>query len=135
MKGIILFFTVTFILLGGGIFFYETQVAAPRAGVILKKQLASPKKLEKSTPVAKTLPKVVSPKIVTALNHQADHFKSTIDTSRIIDLNSPYDTEDVDVKEQEAILKLLDESVRKTIQESIRVDIQKAVAAEIAKQH
>lgn len=135
MKGIILFFTVAFVLLGTGVFFYETQVAAPRAGVILKKQLSSPeKKANKSIPVAETTPKAVRPKIVTALNQQANPFEPKTDNSRIIDLNSPYETVGVDIKEQEAILKSLDDSIKKTIQESIRVDIQKAVASEISKQ-
>lgn len=135
MKGIILFFTVVFALLGAGVFFYETQVAAPRAGAILKKQLANPeKKAKESSPVAEATPKTASPTIVTALNGQIDLLEAKKDSLRIIDLNSPYETRGVDVKEQEAILKSLDESIKKTIQESIRIDIQKAVASEISRQ-
>jgi hypothetical protein len=134
MKGIILFFIVAFVLLGAGVFVYETQIAAPRAGIVLKKQLANPKKLKKADPVVAAPIKKPSPKIVTAFNAQTTPFKSKADTSRIIDLNSPYETEGVDLKEQEALLKSLDESIKKTIQESIRVDIQKAVATEISRQ-
>ena len=133
MKGIILFFTLAFMLLGAGVFFYETQVAAPRAGVILKKQLANPKKnaevakaLSKPEPVTE---KAVTPEVLAALDYQTE-----INTSRIIDLNSPYDSEGTDEKKQEALLRALDESVKKTIQESIRIDIQKAVASEVSRQ-
>ena len=138
MKGIILFFTLAFMLLGAGVFFYETQVAAPRAGVILKKQLANPKKnaevakaLSKPEPVTE---KAVTPEVLATLDHQASDYQTEINTSRIIDLNSPYDSEGTDEKKQEALLRALDESVKKTIQESIRIDIQKAVASEVSRQ-
>lgn len=141
MKGIILIFTLAFMLLGAGVFFYETQVAAPRAGAIAKKQLANPKKNQKSTEAAKVASnsepmeeKVVKPQIMSALTNQVPDYTTEINSSRIIDLNTPFASEGTNDKEQEALLKALDESVKKTIQESIRIDIQKAVASEISRQ-
>ncbi|PWQ92028.1 hypothetical protein [Leucothrix pacifica] len=134
MKGIILFFMLIFTLVGAGVFFYETQVAAPRAGAILKKQLANPKNNTETPKVVKTnpQPKATQSEILTALNDQATDFR--VNTTRIIDLNSPYESEGVDLKEQETLIKDLDESVKQTIQRSIRLDIQKAVASEISRQ-
>lgn len=128
MKSIILFFTLVFLLLGGAVFFYETQIAAPRAGAILKKQASTPSKPTKA-PSVKT-----KPDLLVSLNRRFEPSLQKKEINRIIDLNSPIEASGRDRKEQEAILETLNQSIRKTIQESIRVDIQKTVATEMSKQ-
>lgn len=128
MKGILIFFTLAFMVFGGVVFFYETQIAGPRAGAILKRQQAKPKQAEK---VEMDTP---SPKVVSQISRDLDIILPQQKDSRIIDLNTLNKGVGADTKEQLELLETLDKSIRKTIKETIRVDIQKAVATEMSKQ-
>lgn len=109
--------------------FYETQIAAPRADAITKKNPTDIKQAPQIKPETK-----INTQTIAAVTPPFQPLDTQQTTSRIIDLNTPDETVKQNKKEQEALLKSLDESVKKTIQRSISLDIQKAVATELSKQ-
>lgn len=149
MKGIFLFFATAFLCFGIAVVFYETQIAAPRAGAITQSSQggATQAKLEpkpvntpqekQANPAPAPAPNIASSTLTVTDTPKAAHHPKPIQRTqqnRIIDLNTPIANNSRERKAQEALLKSLDQAVQRTIQESIGLDIQKAVATELTRQ-
>lgn len=151
MKGIFLFFATAFLCFGIAVVFYETQIAAPRAGAItqssqggatqakLEPKPVNPPQAEQANPAPAPAPatNIASNTLTVTDTPKAAHHPKPIQRTqqnRIIDLNTPIANNSRERKAQEALLKSLDQAVQRTIQESIGLDIQKAVATELTRQ-
>jgi len=109
MKSIIIFFSVVFLALGAGVYFYETQIASPNAAdALVKAKKKKPKK-----------------KIVTIATPKKP--------SRVVDLGEPLVSNDKQLKKQVSEHRKIEKSIKNTIKKSISLDIQKAVVTEISK--
>jgi len=132
MKGILVFFFILFIGLGGGVYFYETQIASPKAANALVK---SDKKAVKSTRakarVAKADPRIKKSSLSTA--KIKDTIVKTVKPSRVVDLIALDVGGNKTTKEQLSKRREIEKSIKNTIKKSVNLEIQKAVVTEISK--
>ena len=117
MKGIILLFLFVFASLGAGVYFYETQIASPRAADSLVKVNKKESK-----------PKVV---IVKAAGIPV---LTPVEESRIIERSYVKQSDGRSNKQRLIKNRAIDASISSTINKSIRLEIQKAVVSEMERQ-
>jgi len=127
MKSILLFFSIIFVALGAGIYFYETQIASPNAAdVLIKSKKKAPAKVM-------TNPAAVIKKPSLAALTIDDTMTNPVKPSRVFDL---VDYDQLDQKQRaEQINKQRDieKSIKSAIKKSTRLDIQKAVVTQMSK--
>lgn len=127
MKIILVFFFLVFTALGAGVYFYETQIASPKAADALVK---SEKKVLKKK-IIKASPKVKRPSL--SIKKPEDTIAASVKPSRVIDLVALGEVSGRNAKERKEKQREIEQSIKKTIKKSISLDIQKAVVAEISK--
>jgi hypothetical protein len=118
MKGIILLFLFVFATLGVGVYFYETEIASPRAANALAK--IDKKKLKPKLAIAK----VASIQAVPLMPEKQ---------SRVVDLLNLERTASLTKKERLIKNIAIEKSISSTIKKSIRLEIQKAVVSEMGR--
>lgn len=129
MKSILVFFFMVFASLGAGVYFYETQIASPKAADALvksKKKAPRNKIVEKKT--AKAEPRIKKSSLtVTKVKDTIAKPSRVVDLAVLDKVTGKASTEQV--KKQREI----ERSINNTIRKSISLEIQKAVATEVSK--
>ena len=116
MKGIILLFLFVFASLAGGVYFYETKFASPKAASALAK--SEKNKLKPKLTIAKVANIQIAPVLPTK-------------QSRVVELLNSDRSDSQTAKERLIKNRAIEKSISSTIKKSIRLDIQKAVVSEM----
>lgn len=126
MKSILVFFFLIFVAFGAGVYFYESQIASPKAADALVK---SKKKTQKS--------KIVKKKAEPRINKPSLPVVKIEDTiarpSRIVDLLVSNEGSKKAVEERVKNQREIEKSINNTIRKSVSLEIQKAVVTEMSK--
>lgn len=129
MKSILVFFFIVFAGLGAGVYFYETQIASPKAAdslVKAKKQAAKKKSVKTKAVIAD--PRIKKPSLSVV------EIEDTIaKPRRAVDLLVLDETSNKATKEQASKQREIEKSIKNTIRKSISLEIQKAVVTETSK--
>lgn len=128
MKSIFAFFFIVFASLSAGVYFYETQIASPRAADALVK---SKKKNYKKNAAVK--PESIIKKPSPTVMKVADTIGFSVKSPRIIDLIDRGGRNTKELKARINKQSEIEASIKKSIKQSVGVEIQKAVVSEMSK--